>query len=82
MRRAPQLALVGLLVALVVAFAGPLVGDPLLTHFPAPGAKVVHVGAIELITAVAFDVGVFFLVTGVCISVIHHIAVARTEARG
>jgi multisubunit Na+/H+ antiporter MnhB subunit len=77
--RAPQLSLVGLAIALTVAFAPLLRGDPLLTHSPPPGVSPVKVGSLELITAVAFDVGVFLLVIGVTVAVIDAVAAAREE---
>jgi multisubunit Na+/H+ antiporter MnhB subunit len=63
-RFAPAVAAVGLVVALMVTFVPILRGDPLLTHLPRPGAAVVHLGTLELLTAVLFDVGVFLLVLG------------------
>lgn len=58
------LSYAGLLIALAVAVVPLFLGDPLFTHYPAPGAKVIHVGTIEIITAVAFDLGIFLLVLG------------------
>jgi multisubunit Na+/H+ antiporter MnhB subunit len=70
----PLLAFLGLLLALAIA-AIPLVrGEALLTHFPEAGAEVVHVGTLELITAVAFDVSIFLLVLGSAVGIIHAIA--------
>ena len=67
-RRAAQLAIGGLLVALAVAFV-PVAGRRApLQHAPAPGAEVVHLGSLELLTAVAFDVGVFALVLGMSVA--------------
>ncbi|HEX2410950.1 MAG TPA: proton-conducting transporter membrane subunit, partial [Solirubrobacteraceae bacterium] len=45
-----------------VAFVPALFGDAPLQHVPPPGADVVTIGSLELITAVLFDVGVFALV--------------------
>jgi multicomponent Na+:H+ antiporter subunit B len=59
-----QLAGAGLAIALLVAFAPLLFGDPPLSHVPAPDAEVVKVGSLELTSAFAFDVGVFLLVVG------------------
>ena len=70
-RRAPQLAIGGLVLSLLVAFVPVLAGRAPLQHWPAPGASVTHLGALELITAVLFDVGVFALVLGVCVGIIH-----------
>ena len=81
-RHAPKLAIGGLLVALAVAFVPVLLGRPPLQHAPAPGADVVHLGTLELLTAVAFDAGVFALVLGVVVAIIHLIAGAVEERGG
>lgn len=57
-------AFVGLLITLAVAFRPLLVGDPMMTHWPPPGGDVIYVGTLEIITAVAFDIGIFLLVVG------------------
>lgn len=57
-------AFVGLLVTLAVAFRPLFVGEPFMTHWPPPGDDVIYLGTLELITAVAFDVGIFLLVVG------------------
>lgn len=59
-----RLSYVGLLIALTVAIVPLFLGDPIFTHYPAPGAHVIYIGTIELITAVAFDCGIFLLVLG------------------
>ena len=59
-----KLSYVGLLIALTVAIVPLFLGDPLFTHYPAPGTHAIYVGTIELITAVAFDCGIFLLVLG------------------
>jgi multisubunit Na+/H+ antiporter MnhB subunit len=74
LRRAPQVATVGLLVALGTGFAGILVGDPPFTHYPPPGEPVIHIGTLELITAVLFDLGLFLFVTAAFVVLIHHLA--------
>jgi multicomponent Na+:H+ antiporter subunit B len=78
-RLVPPLAFVGLLLALAVAAFPLLRGDPPLTHLPAPGSEVIHVGTLELISAVAFDIGVFLLVLGAAVGIIHNLAVAVEE---
>ncbi len=78
-RFAPLGTFVGLLIALSTAFIPVLFGKPILFHYPPAGAEVVHVGAIELITPVAFDVGVFLVVVGFCVGSLA--AVAREIAR-
>lgn len=76
-------AFVGLLVTLVVGFRPLFVGEPFMTHWPPPGAHVIHVGTLEIITAVAFDVGIFLLVVGYGTGSISLIArlVGRIERR-
>lgn len=59
-----KLSFVGLLLALTVAVTPLFLGDALFTHYPPPGGHVIYVGTIELITAVAFDCGIFLLVLG------------------
>jgi multicomponent Na+:H+ antiporter subunit B len=74
LRQAPVIAAGGLLLALAVGFLPVAAGDPPFTHRPAPGAHVVKVGTLELISAVAFDVGVFLLVCGVLVTLVHQLA--------
>ena len=74
LRHAPVIAAGGLLLALAVGFLPLLAGDPPFTHWPAPHAEVVKLGTLELISAVAFDVGVFLLVCGVLVTLVHHLA--------
>jgi multicomponent Na+:H+ antiporter subunit B len=81
-RRAAQLAVGGLLLALAVAFPPVLGGGAPLQHAPAPGDEVVKLGSLELIGAVAFDVGVFALVLGMVVATIGLIAGTREEEAG
>jgi multisubunit Na+/H+ antiporter MnhB subunit len=81
-RRAAQLAIGGLLVALAVVFVPVLAGGAPLQHAPAPGGKVVHLGSLELLTAVAFDVGVFALVLGLAVAFIQLIVGTPVEEGG
>ena len=81
-RHAAKLAVAGLLLALAVAFAPVLAGGAPLQHAPAPGAEVVHLGTLELLSAVAFDVGVFALVLGMVVATIGLIAGTREEEAG
>lgn len=74
LRRAPAVAVGGLLIALAVGFFGVAFGDPPFTHLPPPGDPVVKIGSLELITAVAFDLGLFLLVTGVLVTLVHQLA--------
>jgi multicomponent Na+:H+ antiporter subunit B len=74
LRHAPVIAVGGLLIALADGFAPVAAGDPPFTHQPGPGAEVVKIGTLELISAVVFDVGVFLLVCGALVTMIHHLA--------
>ena len=80
-RRAPQLAAAGLALALAVAFVPVALGDPVMTHRPAAGAKVLHLGSIEGLTAVLFDVGVFLLVLGFSVGALDLAATMRERRR-
>ncbi len=80
-RWAARAAVAGLAVALAVAFQAPLRGEALLTHAPEPGAEPVKVGTLELITAVAFDVGVFLLVLGAVVAILDALAGALDGTR-
>ncbi len=73
-RNARRLAAAGLLIAVGVAFFPVAMGDPIMTHYPRPGDKVIHLGSLELLTAMLFDVGVFLLVIGFCTASIDLIA--------
>ena len=77
LRAAPAVAFAGVALALVVAFLPVLYGRPIMTHAPPPGAAVIHLGTLELITAVLFDVGVFLLVLGFAVSTLGLIAHLR-----
>lgn len=74
---APALALIGLAVVFAV-FAVPVAfGNAPLEHVPAPGVEPVHVGTLELITAVLYDVGIFVLVLGAAITLIDVLVTTR-----
>ena len=79
-RLLPACTFAGLLAALAVAFWPVLRGDALLEHLPPPGASVIELGTIELITAVLFDVAVFLLVLGALVGIVH--AIARSGEEG
>ena len=79
-RRAGTLAFVGLLAALSLAAVPLLLGDSVLTHYPPVGAKVLHFGTLEFITAVLFDCAVFLLVFGFVVGTVGAISRAREEA--
>lgn len=74
LRHAPRIAIVGMLIALASGFFPVAAGEPVFSHEPAPGDRVIHVGRLELMTSVLFDVGVFLLVAGALVSLIHHLA--------
>jgi multisubunit Na+/H+ antiporter MnhB subunit len=74
LRHAPVVAAAGLLFALAVGFFPVALGDPPFTHEPRPGEHVVKLGTLELISAVAFDLGVFALVCGTLVTLVHHLA--------
>lgn len=59
-----KLAYAGLLIGLTIAIVPLFLGDPLLKQHPPPGADVIYLGTLELITAVAFDLGIFLVVLG------------------
>lgn len=82
LRHAPAMAVGGLLLALANAFIPVLLGEPLLTHHPAPGEDVVTVGALELFTPLVFDIGVAVLVVGVLTLVLHQFALPDAEHEG
>lgn len=74
LRHAPAIAVIGLLIALGSGFVGVLFGEPPFTHYPPPGAEVVAIGTLELVTAVVFDIGLFLLVAGALVVLLHHLA--------
>jgi multisubunit Na+/H+ antiporter MnhB subunit len=78
-RHAPRLAIGGLLVVLALTFVPVAFGEPLLTHWPGPDRDVVHIGTLELMTPVLFDIGVFALVAGVVVTFIDLLARPEPE---
>jgi multisubunit Na+/H+ antiporter MnhB subunit len=76
-------AFIGLLVTLAVAFRPLFFGEPLMTHWPPPDGHVIYFGTLEIITAVAFDIGIFLLVVGYGAGTIGLIArlIGRIERR-
>jgi multicomponent Na+:H+ antiporter subunit B len=78
-RRAPLLASAGLLVALAFGFVGVLQGQAPFTHYPPHGEPVIHVGTLELSTAVGFDIGVFMLVVGAVVLLIRELSWLASE---
>jgi multisubunit Na+/H+ antiporter MnhB subunit len=74
LKHAPAIAAAGLLSALAVGFFPVALGDPPFTHFPRAGEDVIHIGTLELLTAVAFDLGLFLLVAGTLVVLVHQLA--------
>jgi multicomponent Na+:H+ antiporter subunit B len=73
-RRADLLAAVGLLACLAFGFAGVAFGEPPFTHYPRAGEATLHIGTLELTTAVGFDIGLFMLVIGVVVLLIRELS--------
>lgn len=74
LRRAPALAIAGLALALGTGFFPVVLGQPPLSHRPAPGAPVVTFGSLELATPILFDLGIFLLVVGLLTTLLHLLA--------
>lgn len=72
--RAPVLAMAGLSVGVAVLAVPVLAGGAPLEHWPPSGDDPVYVGSVELISAFAFDVGVFALVLGAAVTIIDAVA--------
>ncbi len=72
-RHAQAIAALGLLIALGFGFSGLLAGNPPFTHTPGPGEDVTRIGTLELTTAVGFDIGLFLLVAGSLVALIHNL---------
>jgi multisubunit Na+/H+ antiporter MnhB subunit len=79
---APLAVLVGLTLALVVAFTPMFLGEPVLTHMPLAGQDVISLGTVALHTAVLFDVAIFCLVFGFVIGVLDRFGAASEERPG
>jgi multisubunit Na+/H+ antiporter MnhB subunit len=79
-RYATTIALSGLLVALGVDAASLFLGDAVLTQYPSAGTEPIHLGTLELMTAVLFDFGVFLLVFGSVVGVVSLFARAGEQA--
>jgi multisubunit Na+/H+ antiporter MnhB subunit len=69
-RHAPVVALAGVGLAFAVVAVPMLFGGAPLEHSPEPGADVTYIGALELVTALVFDTGVFLLVLGASVAII------------
>ena len=79
LRHAPALAVGGLLLALASGFFPLVLGEPPVSHRPAPGDHVVTIGQLELFTPLALDVGIFLLVVGVLTVLLHQFATSDDE---
>ena len=74
LRLAPRVAIIGLLLALAVGFFPIVGGRPIVTHWPGPGVHPARLGTLEALAAVVFDIGVFLLVVGVLVVLVHQLA--------
>jgi len=79
-RFAPQVAFAGIMLVLLVVFVPVALGKPILTHYPRSHMHVVHLGSLEFLTAVLFDVGVFLLVFGFIVTTISMFARAAERS--
>lgn len=77
--RAPAVALTGLAIGVAVLAMPMLLGKAPLEHWPPPGEEPIYIGSLELISAVAFDVGVFLLVVGAAVTIIDALAASAEE---
>lgn len=77
--RARGVGLSGLAIAVAVLTMPMLLGGAPLEHWPPPGEEPIHIGTLELISAFAFDAGVFLLVLGSAVAIIDAVA-ASAEA--
>jgi multicomponent Na+:H+ antiporter subunit B len=73
-RASGWITLAGASLATLVAFGPAAIGRNVFQHVPDAGAEVTEIGTLELITAVAFDVGVFLLVLGSITGIIRFVA--------
>ena len=78
-RHAFAVSFAGLLVALGVAAAPLFLGEPVLTHFPRAGTEPIHLGTVEVMTAVLFDLGVFLLIFGFAVGLVTYFARAISQ---
>lgn len=78
-RHAPKVAVAGLTVVFAVLTVPLLFGAPLLEHWPPAGAKPAHVGSLELISAVVFDIGIGLLVVGAVTTIMSSLIAADPE---
>lgn len=79
-RDAGIICFLGLLITLAVAVAPLLLGDAVLTHYPGAEAEVIHLGTLEILTAVLFDVGICLLVFGFAVGAVGTLARVAAES--
>ena len=82
LRQADRVAVAGLLIALAVAFAPLVVGEPPFSHLPGPDAESIRFGTLDLSTLLLYDVAVFLLVVGALVSLVHDLAHRRSSHDG
>ncbi len=63
-RYAPEMAAAGMLLVLGVTLVPLLQGLPPLTHFPGSGEPGLHLGKLEIHTAILLDLGIALIVLG------------------
>ena len=80
-RHAQVVALCGLAVSVAVFAAPWMFGGAPLEHWPPATQAPTHIGSLELITAVVFDIGVFLLVFGAAVTIIDALAATAEDAR-
>jgi multisubunit Na+/H+ antiporter MnhB subunit len=79
LRHGLTLAFTGLGITAAVLAAPVALGDAPLTHWPPPGDEAIHIGTLEVITAVGFDVGIFLLVAGSVIAILDALSTERFD---
>ena len=79
LHRAPAVAMLGLFIGFLVLAVPVVAGGSPLEHCPPAGEKPIYLGTVELITAVIFDIGVFLLVLGACVTIVDALAGAAAE---
>lgn len=80
LRHAPRAAIAGMLLAIASGFFPLLFGEPIFSHEPAPGVRPIHIGTLELMTPILFDIGVFLLVAGALVSLLHQLVRVPTAS--
>lgn len=82
LRHARVVAVAGALVALFAGFFPLFTGEAIFSHEPAPGVSPVLIGTLELMTPVLFDFGIFLIVSGSLIALIHYLAAPPRPQEG